>query len=222
MRGCFQQKLVQRLGFLSSLWLGVFPIHTSLANPVNMQSSEAKTGLDQHREFSQPLRSQKNLPNQPQNQAGLSPPTACPQELGTLTTQLLLDLPSYANRANTTLTIPNNYVIVASQPEFKPLRLGPGQRADRVETPADTHDPYQVFFTTLVRSYQSKGSVLLQQYHWLFLTRADSGWRLSMLYSIIGPYQTEGAPLPPRDSSEGSLAQAIRTWLRDCRFSSAD
>lgn len=220
MRGCFQQRL-KGLG-LSSLFLGVIAAQSSLAIPVNGSSEGSRPVLDGQKGGGKIRRSPKIIPSQPQNQAGLSPPATCPQDLDTLTTQLLLDLPSYANRANTTLTIPNNYVIVASQPEFKPLPLGPGQRAARVETPVDTQDPYQVFFTTLVRSYQSNRSVLLQQYHWLFLTRAASGWRLSMLYSIIGPYETEGPPLPPRDSSEGSLAQAIRTWLRDCRFSPAD
>jgi len=143
--------------------------------------------------------------------------TDCAAERFTLVRQLLRDLPSYANRANTLLGIPNQYVVVASQPEFQPLPLGPGQRATEVQQAVDLEDPYQIFFTTLERSYQDGKLFRLQEYHWLFLTRSRSGWRLALLYSMIGPYQTDGPPLPPRDSSEGSLAQAIRTWLRDYR-----
>lgn len=143
--------------------------------------------------------------------------TDCAAEQFTLVRQLLRDLPSYANRAHTLLGIPNQYVVVASQPEFQPLPLGPGQRAAQVEQAVDPEDPYQIFFTTLERSYQDGKLVRLQEYHWLFLTRSQRGWRLALLYSMIGPYTTEGPPLPPRDSSEGSLAYAIRTWLRDYR-----
>lgn len=139
----------------------------------------------------------------------------CAAERFTLVRQLLRDLPSYANRANTLLGIPNQYVVVASQPEFQPLPLAPGQRAAQVQQAVDRDDPYQIFFTTLGRSYQDGKLFQLQEYHWLFLTRSSSGWRLALLYSMIGPYRTDGPPLPPRDSSEGSLAYAIRTWLRD-------
>lgn len=134
-----------------------------------------------------------------------------------LVTQLLRDLPAYANRANTQLGIPQQYVIVTSRPEFQPLLLGAGQRATPVKRAIDREDPYQIFFTTLERSYQNGKIAQLQHYHWLFLTHTDSGWRLALMYSIIGPYKTEGPALPPRNSSEGSLAQAIRTWLRDYR-----
>lgn len=139
----------------------------------------------------------------------------CAAERFTLVRQLLRDLPSYANRANTLLGIPNQYVVVASQPEFQPLPLGPGQRAAEVQQAVDREDPYQIFFTTLERSYQDGQLFRLQEYHWLFLTRSRSGWRLALLYSMIGPYPRDSRILPPRDSSEGSLAQAIRTWLRD-------
>jgi hypothetical protein len=144
-------------------------------------------------------------------------PGGCPQGREALVRQLLQDLPAYANRANTQLGIPHRYVVIASQPEFQPLPLGAGQRAFEVESPKATEDPHQVFFTTLERTYQSGKLFQLQHYHWLFLTDTQSGWRLALLYSIIGPYPHKGPPLPPRDSSEGSLAQGIRTWLRDFR-----
>jgi len=141
----------------------------------------------------------------------------CPAELEVLTTELLTDLPNYANRAYVRLGIPNNYVIAASRPHFEPLLLGPGQRAIAPENFTDREDPYQIFFTTLERNYQGSKPVQLQLYHWLFLTRTESTWRLALMYSITGPYPGDDPPSPPQDSSEGSLAQAIRTWLRDYR-----
>lgn len=148
-----------------------------------------------------------------------NPAGACPTDLEILVNQLLADLPNYANRTNIQLGIPNNYVIIASRPEFQPLPLGPGQRAAALENPV-VDAPDQVFVTTLERSYQGSKSVQLQLYHWLFLTRTDSGWRLALMYSMVGPYPGGYPPSPPQESSNGSLAQAIRTWLRDCRSNS--
>jgi hypothetical protein len=157
-----------------------------------------------------------------QSQPSLSPRSACPTDLETLTTQLLEDLPNYTNRANARLGISNNYVIIASRPEFKPLPLGPGQRAAVLEKPVERNDPDQVFFTTLERSYQGGKSVQLQLYHWLFLTQTDSGWRFAIMYSMVGPYPAGYPPSPPQESSDGSIAGAIQTWLRDCRSESLD
>lgn len=147
--------------------------------------------------------------------SSLAPPP-CAAELAALTTELLADLPHYANRAHTRLGIPSTYVIVASRPDFRPLPLGPGQRA-AVPNSVEQDNPYQLFFTTLERDYQGSGSVQLQLYHWLFLTRTERTWRLALMYSMTGPYPGGYPPSPPQDSSEGSLAQAIRTWLRDYR-----
>lgn len=155
-------------------------------------------------------------------QPGLSPGATCSADLETLTTQLLEDLPNYTNRANVRLGISNNYVIVASRPEFKPLPLGAGQRAAVIENPVKRDDPYQIFFTTLERSYQGNRSVQLQLYHWLFLTRTDSGWRFAVLYSMVGPYPAGYPPSPPEERSDGSIAGAIQTWLRDCRSESSN
>ena len=147
-------------------------------------------------------------------------PETCPAALEPLVAQMVRDLPSYANRANTRYGIPNNYVLIAGRPEFEPLPLGPGEPPTRPEKSGKNNDPYQVFITTLIRSYQNHQLVSLQEYHWLFLTRSNSGWRLAMMYSMIGPYPGGSPPSPPRDSSNGSLAQAIQTWLNDCRTGS--
>lgn len=143
------------------------------------------------------------------------------QDLETLITQLLDDLPSYANRASQqarrrhrTVDI-YSYVLLAGRPEFAPLTLGPGEYIPTV--PASLPQPAQVFITTLERQYTAGKPVELQQYHWLFLTQTGSGWRLAMMFSRTGTYPDQRPPTPPRDSSEGAIAQAIRNWLRDCR-----
>ena len=145
------------------------------------------------------------------------------QNLETLTTNLLKDLPSYANRATQRARRRQrvvdiySYVLLAGRPEFAPLTLGPGEY-----TSADSalvEPSQQVFITTLERQYIQGKPIELQQYHWLFLTQTDHGWYLAMMFSRTGAYPSRNPPTPPRDSSEGVIAQAVRTWLRDCRVS---
>lgn len=144
------------------------------------------------------------------------------QDLETLTLHLLRDLPSYANRISQSARRRNrtsdvySYVLLAGRPEFAPLTLSPGEYM-----PADAasvkQQPRQVFITTLERQYTGGKAVELQEYHWLFLTQTSSGWRLAIMFSRTGIYPGGRPPTPPRDSSEGVIAQAIRTWLRDCQ-----
>ena len=154
----------------------------------------------------------------------VSPSSTCPTNLETLTSEMVRDLPSYANRVSQSSHPLNSrpdlssYVIVAGRPEFTPLTLGPGEYLPSFPTSSvPQQEPQQVFITTLERQYTARKAIELQQYHWLFLTHTNSGWQLSMMFSRTGPYQV-GQPLtPPRDSSHGVIAEAIRTWLRDCQ-----
>jgi len=152
----------------------------------------------------------------------------CPTELEPLLDRLLIDLPSYANRViqrsrSVGVTEGLSYVIIAGIPEYEPLPLGPGRSpksassdiGEPVEQSSD--EPRQVFISTLERNYATGTLVELQHYHWLFLTRTASGWRLAMMFSRLGTYPAGKPPLPPRDSSTGVIAQAVNTWLRDCR-----
>ena len=76
----------------------------------------------------------------------------------------------------------------------------------------------QVFFTTLERQYTARKAVQLQQFHWLFLTKSESGWRKVMMFTQTGYYPVnKQPPSPPRDSSNGVIGQAVDTWLQDCR-----
>jgi hypothetical protein len=145
------------------------------------------------------------------------------QSIETLTTQLMRDLPSYANRAvqrarrlsRSVDVYP--YILVAGKPEFQPLPLNPG---------IDTANNYasegveQVFFTTLERKYINKKAVELQQFHWLFLTKTNLGWQVVMMFTQTGEYPVKSPIAPPRDSSNGAIAQGVKLWLRDCHAGS--
>jgi hypothetical protein len=146
------------------------------------------------------------------------------QNLELLTTWLLPDLPSYANRASQRARRRNrssdiySYMLVAGKPEFQPLPLNSSEHnADGQNSTATEVE--QVFFTTLERQYVAGQAVELQQFHWLLLTKTKSGWRLVMMFT-----QTSTDPKqpvsPPRDSSNGIVAQAVKAWLRDCRAGS--
>lgn len=151
-----------------------------------------------------------------------SPPVStCPIEIEPLTDRLLQDLPGYANRViqrsrsvvdgNRSLYIPL-YVIIAGRPEFEPLplRVAPSEAPPRFP---DTTK--QVFFTTLENQYNGTRQARLQNFHWLFLTRTIEGWRLVTLYTQLAAIPPS-PPLPPVETSSGSIGQAIRLWLRDC------
>lgn len=152
----------------------------------------------------------------------------CPTDLETLVAQMLTALPGYANRAMRrarprTVDI-TTYVLVAGRPEFEPLPLSPGRSTsapsslEQIEgVPHRSQDPHQVFITTLERQYVGQQVIQLQHYHWLFLTQTEEGWRLAMMFSRLGPYPASQPATPPQDSSNGVIAQAIHTWLRDCR-----
>ncbi len=144
------------------------------------------------------------------------------QDLETLTTQLLQDLPSYTNRVTqrarrrSRSTDLYSYMLVAGRPEFTPLPLNLEEYSTHtLESAAPGVE--QVFFTTLERQYIGKKAVELQEFHWLLLTKTKIGWRLVMMFSQIGAYPKQQTPSPPRDSSNGAIAQGIKAWLRDCQ-----
>ncbi len=147
---------------------------------------------------------------------------SCPAELETLIALLLRDLPSYANRVTQRARRRSrsvevySYVILAGRPEFEPLTLGPGEY-NQAPPDYNSENLRQVFITTLERQYVDNKPVLLQQYHWLFLTKTDSGWRLAIMFSQTGLYSNDRPPTAPRESSQGVIGQAIQIWLRDCR-----
>lgn len=160
----------------------------------------------------------------------LRPAEPCPSDPQVLATQLLADLPSYANRVSSrNLDLSNNpiqpvsTILVASAPDFTPLDLSQTSPAGASEGEADT-DLQQVFFTTLERQYWQGRPTSLQHYHWLFLAPTQDGWHMALLFSSLGTYPNSGPlssvgrpPTPPQESSDGIVGQAVRLWLRDCR-----
>ena len=150
-------------------------------------------------------------------------PNQCSQQpLESLTTNLLRDLSNYANRASQRSRSSArrkdvfSYVLLAGKPEFIPLPL---QRRSSTNMSEQKIFPgvEQVFFTTLERHYIGSKAVKLQEFHWLFLTKADSGWYRVMMFSQISSSQTKKQSTPLRESSGGHIGQAVDKWLRDCR-----
>ncbi|MBO0348345.1 hypothetical protein J0895_04335 [Phormidium pseudopriestleyi FRX01] len=150
----------------------------------------------------------------------------CPADLDLLMSQLLPDLPSYANRTiqRSSQDYVPRFVILAGRPEFHPLPQGPGVNNPPVsslpgnlEIEGSDSAIAQVFFTTLERHYTATLSVEYQQYHWLFLSQTAEGWRVNQMFSRTA-YPEGAIPTPPRDSSDSEMAQAVRLWLRDCRY----
>ncbi|MEL7332243.1 MAG: hypothetical protein AAFN12_08335 [Cyanobacteria bacterium J06560_2] len=161
---------------------------------------------------------------------------SCPSEPAALVGLMIRDIPDYTNRViqRTVAVLPwteaderrvaagefvrrpyrPSHVIVAGQPDLTPLDLNEY---------AYTTDPdaggelTQVFFTTLSRQYSDLRAEEVQQYHWLFLTQTTDGWRLAFMFSAIDTPQTNPSPMPPRESSQSSVGQAVRIWLKDCR-----
>lgn len=148
----------------------------------------------------------------------IRPQVSCPADFDTLTSLLVRDIPSYTNRIlqSSVADIPDAYrpayVITASRPELSPLDI-----TDRVYTTGASSDELlrQLFFTTLERQYSGLDATAINHFHWLFLAPDDQGWRMVFMLSAIAA--DDEAQIPPRDSSQGSVGQAVQRWLRDCR-----
>ncbi|MDY6902553.1 MAG: hypothetical protein SWZ49_31460, partial [Cyanobacteriota bacterium] len=116
-----------------------------------------------------------------------------------------------------------SYMLLAGKPDFTPLPLKSWTdgATDGEDKSIDEKKGFeQIFFTTLERQYVKGKAVQLQGFHRLFLTKTESGWRMSMIYSQTGGYPKQKPPTPPRESSNSAVGQGIKTWLRDCRAGS--
>ena len=133
----------------------------------------------------------------------------------TLAELLLDEIPDYTNRVRQRSIRTSNssfsYVIVAGEPEFESLPL------NIIENVQTDESVKQLFFTTLERRYTGEQVFEVQNYHWLFLTQTDSGWRMVTIFTRFGSSKPNVPPTPPKETSNGTMGQAIRFWLRDCR-----
>ncbi|MFM7363807.1 MAG: hypothetical protein ACKO11_04765 [Cuspidothrix sp.] len=147
------------------------------------------------------------------------------QNLESLTTQLMLDLPSYANRViQRSRRLSRDfetfsYILAAGKPEIASLPLNPGINDD---DKYNTIGVEQIFFTTLERKYPNKKPVELQEFHRLFLTKTNTGWSVVMMFSQTSEYPVKLPIAPPRNSSHGAIAQGVKLWLRDCELKNFD
>ncbi|MEM9163507.1 MAG: hypothetical protein AAGC54_10625 [Cyanobacteria bacterium P01_F01_bin.4] len=158
----------------------------------------------------------------------LRPETACPEDISQLTELLTRDLPSYTNRVlqrslgevRTDFSTPAldqyrpAHVIIAGNTELAPLDI-----TERVYTTSPTAGDSlaQIFFTTLEREYSGTREITLQHLHWAFLAPSETGWRLAFMFSTLDDPTQPDPILPPRESTLGSIGQAVKLWLRDCR-----
>ena len=143
------------------------------------------------------------------------PRSHCPTDVETLAKLLLDDIPGYTNRVRQRAIRTNytniSYVIVAGKPEFEALPLNVTESLQTDESVE------QLFFTTLERRYSAEQVFEVQNYHWLFLTKTESGWRMVTVFSRFGSTKPNVSPTPPKETINGTIGQAIRLWLRDCR-----
>lgn len=149
---------------------------------------------------------------------------SCPKPIEPLTKKLLNDLPGYANRVIQRTQLPSRtatnstYFILAGKPEFNPITEDIQGNYIPAIPEAETAQVKQVFFTTLERQYRKKAVHSVENYHWLFLTKTQQGWRMVFLYSRFGLVDKTHPPTPRKETSDGIIGKAIQLWLRDCRF----
>lgn len=157
-------------------------------------------------------------PSEFTNPAYIRPQATCPQDFTALSALLVRDIPGYTNRIlqSSVADIPTAYrpayVITANQPERTPLDVRDLVYTTRTDSGESMQ---QLFFTTLERQYSALEASSLSHFHWLFLAPGDEGWEMVFMFSAIDAENE--VMLPPRDSSQGSVGQAVRRWLRDCR-----
>jgi hypothetical protein len=157
-----------------------------------------------------------NLPAAPRSVPGRY---QCPTNLPSLTTLLLRDLPSYANRATQrrrrkVKDLNYSSYLLAGQPDLNPIAI-----ANPEYSPAFPQSPpQQLFISTLEKQFQSNEITELQKFHWLFLTYSNKGsWNLALMYSRLSKNTPDSTLLPSIDSSQTPLGEAVSIWLRDCR-----
>jgi hypothetical protein len=146
----------------------------------------------------------------------------CPTELPQLSVLLLRDIIPYANRAaqRRRKKIPPDYrlldpnyssYLAVGRTSLEPLAF------DNPEYQPRRPAPQQIFLTSLEKQH-APGSQFteIQRFHWIFLDRGQTGWRMSAIYSHVRSGNSDPLLLPPTDSLTTPLGEAIATWLRDC------
>ncbi len=145
----------------------------------------------------------------------------CPTELPQLSALLLRDIIPYANRATQRRRkkIPPDYkldpnyssYLAVGRTSLEPLAF------DNPEYQPSRPAPRQIFLTSLEKWHgPGSQSTEIQRFHWIFLDRGQTGWRMSAIYSRVGGSNSDPLLLPPTDSLNTPFGEAIATWLRNC------
>ena len=139
---------------------------------------------------------------------------ACQSDFEPFIRQMLPSLPAYTNRVNTRAGNTQNYMILAGGEDFTALPT------KDVSFPNSDQNVgvRQVFFSTLIKRFSQNAIRQHQEYHWLFMAPSDRGWEFVQMYSIPDRYPSEKISSPPRNSSTGSVATAIKDWLKTCHY----
>jgi hypothetical protein len=124
--------------------------------------------------------------------------TVCPTEFSQLSQNLSADLREYLNRTYSRNRI-KRQAIAISFPELQPLAI-----AD--QNSESKNQVKQLFLT--VRSHSPGSLINSDTAYWLFLVETKNGWRLAMAFQRVGN-------ATPEDVSNGAIADAVKTWLRD-------
>ncbi len=128
----------------------------------------------------------------------------CPLEFKDLSVAIAKDLPSYLTRTYARLKF-KSQVVAVSIPELEPLPLTAG--AISTQQPVNPlTEPRQMFVR--LRERQAGRLDTTDKSYWLFISHTNRGWRLAMAFTRINN-------APPQDVSDGAIASAVRTWLRD-------
>ncbi|MDJ0680069.1 MAG: hypothetical protein QNJ18_09440 [Xenococcaceae cyanobacterium MO_167.B52] len=236
---CTPNRIIDFLFFPKSRWLVIFSLFFQIINPVlidpvfastdyllNLPESPYPLNLKENTlsNWDKGQRTKDNVRIKERKKPNNRKSAVCLEgNIETLMTELLRNLPSYANRASqrarrlsrTTQTY--SYMLMAGKPEFVPLPTNPVEDTGNTSKKSKDKDVKQVFFTTLERQYIKGKPIQSQQFHWLFLTKTENAWQMVMMFTQTGSYPKSKPPTPPRDSSNGVVGQAIQTWLRDCR-----
>lgn len=146
----------------------------------------------------------------------------CPTNIPELANLMTEEISDYANRviqkSRPNVTQENFlplYIITASQPDFKPIKIEQRQYQNQKDSQIK-----QIFFTTLERQYSNEKKIIqVQNYHWLLLTPTSQGWQMVMLLTNFGISNDNSIYSPPQDTSNSIMGQAVKLWLKDCQFS---
>ncbi|MGB3491186.1 MAG: hypothetical protein WBA57_00555 [Elainellaceae cyanobacterium] len=157
----------------------------------------------------------------------IRPAAECPEDVEAIAPIMMRDIPDYGNRVSqrsrrsNRYFVPQSHILRAESLVFDSLDpRGDGLIPSEAELAANGLK--SIFFTTLERQYLESDIVMLQHYHWTFLVETQEGWHLAFMYSRLGDFPTSDPPSPPRNSSQGVIAEAVRLWLRDCQAGAID